>query len=139
MFTHKEGFTLIELLIVISIIGILAGVILAVINPVKQRQKANEAVGVANLTKACLAVKSCIAASTQAIQSCPGGWNTEYQNVSGITGCTSALTSSCLPNNVVSTSSQIRQTDYLRLEVGTCTMYCSLNTGAITRINCATN
>ena len=37
------GFTLIELLIVIAILGILSGILIAVINPARQRQRAQDA------------------------------------------------------------------------------------------------
>lgn len=40
---NKKGFTLIELLIVIAVIGVLAAVILIVINPLAQLQKARDA------------------------------------------------------------------------------------------------
>jgi len=40
----KEAFTLVELLIVVSIIGILAGVAIAVINPNKVRGRARDGV-----------------------------------------------------------------------------------------------
>lgn len=58
---HRDGagFTLIELLIVIAIIGILAAITLAVINPVKQRRKAKEAVAEANLARICQALIAC--------------------------------------------------------------------------------
>ena len=47
----KKGFTIIELLIVISIIGILAGVIMTVINPETQRDRARDAVKMETLRK----------------------------------------------------------------------------------------
>ncbi len=43
-FSLKSGFTLIELLIVIAIIGILAGVVLTVLNPAHFRAKARDSV-----------------------------------------------------------------------------------------------
>ncbi|MCG2689213.1 type II secretion system GspH family protein [Candidatus Parcubacteria bacterium] len=55
-----KGFTLIELLIVITIIGILAGLVIAVIDPIGQRIKATQAVAKAKVAKACLAQKACI-------------------------------------------------------------------------------
>jgi len=61
---NKKGFTLIELLIVIAIIGILAGVLIAVINPAQQRTKANQAVMRSSVSKACLAGVACVNAST---------------------------------------------------------------------------
>ena len=54
-FNSRSGFTLIELLIVIVIIGILAGVVLSVINPAKQQRKAKEASLRSTVEKACLA------------------------------------------------------------------------------------
>jgi prepilin-type N-terminal cleavage/methylation domain-containing protein len=67
----RKGFTLIELLIVIVIIGILAGVVLTVINPAQQRDKANIAVARANLDKVCLAMLACGSTSSSAA-SCVG-------------------------------------------------------------------
>lgn len=61
---RQKGFTLIELLIVIVIIGILAGVILAVINPAEQRKKASEGVLRANTDKLCTALHACGATTT---------------------------------------------------------------------------
>ncbi len=54
----SRGFTLIELLIVISIIGILAAVLIAVINPAKQQDKARDASLVASIGKIGLAINS---------------------------------------------------------------------------------
>ncbi|PIS23157.1 hypothetical protein COT49_01515 [candidate division WWE3 bacterium CG08_land_8_20_14_0_20_40_13] len=56
---NGNGFTLIELLIVIAIIGILAGLVIAVINPQRQLQRAKEGVTRANLAKICQAVLAC--------------------------------------------------------------------------------
>ncbi len=53
-----KGFTLIELLIVIVIIGILAGVLVAVINPAAQQNRARDATVQAGLNKMALAVGS---------------------------------------------------------------------------------
>lgn len=65
----RKGFTLIELLIVIVIIGILAGVVLVVLNPAKQQRKSAESVLSANTNKICLALNSC-AATTAAVANC---------------------------------------------------------------------
>ena len=144
---NTKGFTLVELLLVIAIIGILAGVVLAVINPVQQRQKAREGVNGAALSKACLAVKSCIAASSQTTQSCPAGWNAEYTSPSGalITGCgatLNALNATC-PSIIDPNTTAITSAQFLRLAMAngakTCQMSCSLSTGAITKLDCATN
>lgn len=54
----KRGFTLIELLIVIGIIGILAGVIIAVINPAKQRSRAKDSVLEATVEKLSIIMES---------------------------------------------------------------------------------
>lgn len=61
---NQKGFTLIELLIVIVIIGILAGVVIAVINPAQQQRKASEAVLRANTDKLCTAMIACLSATT---------------------------------------------------------------------------
>ena len=55
----KKGFTLIELLIVVAIIGILAAIMIGVINPKMQRRKAREGVAKANLAKICQALVAC--------------------------------------------------------------------------------
>ena len=54
----SSGFTLIELLIVIAIIGILAAVLIAVINPVAQQNKARDAGTAATMNKIILAINS---------------------------------------------------------------------------------
>lgn len=70
---ERNGFTLIELLIVIAIIGILAGVLIAVIDPAQQRLKANQAVMRSLVSKACLVATSCISSSSTAYCVVPGG------------------------------------------------------------------
>ena len=67
MRSSEQGFTLIELLIVIVIIGILAGVILAVINPAQQQLRANQSVLRSNTEKMCLALQACGSATTSAL------------------------------------------------------------------------
>ena len=66
----KAAFTLIELLIVIVIIGILAGVVLAVINPAQQITRAKQSVIRGAIVKACLAHKSCMAANNDVDAQC---------------------------------------------------------------------
>ena len=61
-YTKKSNaFTLIELLIVIVIIGILAGVVLAVINPAQQIRRANQSSARSAVAKMCMAFQSCMA------------------------------------------------------------------------------
>ena len=62
-FSSNLGFTLIELLIVIVIIGILAGVLLAVIDPAAQQNRARDANVRADLNKLGLAIGSFISAN----------------------------------------------------------------------------
>lgn len=59
---RTAGFTLIELLIVIVIIGILAGVLISVINPAAQQNKAKDANVKAAMSKVSLATESFISA-----------------------------------------------------------------------------
>jgi prepilin-type N-terminal cleavage/methylation domain-containing protein len=56
LLTSEKGFTLIELLIVIVIIGILAGVLIAVIDPAAQQSRARDATVQATINKMALAV-----------------------------------------------------------------------------------
>ena len=63
----QKGFTLIELLIVIVILGILAGVVLAVINPAAQQTRANQSVLRASTEKICIAVQACAASTLDAL------------------------------------------------------------------------
>jgi len=60
--TNSQGFTLIELLIVIVIIGILAGVLIAVIDPAAQQNRARDATIRATLNKVALATSGYISA-----------------------------------------------------------------------------
>ena len=59
---NQKGFTLIELLIVIVIIGILAGVLIAVINPAQQQSRARDAGVQATINKVALAVEGFVSA-----------------------------------------------------------------------------
>ena len=62
---NSRGFTLIELLIVIAIIGILAAVLIAIINPAAQQNKAKDAGTVATMNKMMLAINSFNSAYTR--------------------------------------------------------------------------
>ena len=62
MLKNQKGFTLIELLIVIVIIGILAGVLIAVIDPVKQQNRAKDAGVQATMNKVALATEGFVSA-----------------------------------------------------------------------------
>jgi len=54
----QAGITLIELLLVITLIGILSGVLVSIINPQRQRDIAADGVTRANLTKTCAAIEA---------------------------------------------------------------------------------
>ena len=60
--TNQKGFTLIELLIVIVIIGILAGVLISVIDPTSQQNRARDAGIKASINKVVLATEGYISA-----------------------------------------------------------------------------
>lgn len=60
--TLQQGFTLIELLIVIVIIGILAGVLISVINPSQQSNRAKDAGVQASLNKVALGTEGFVSA-----------------------------------------------------------------------------
>jgi len=53
---NNLGFTLIELLIVISVIGVLAGVLMTVVNQQRQREHAEDAVSRQNLSQVAQAI-----------------------------------------------------------------------------------
>jgi len=59
---NQKGFTLIELLIVIVIIGILAGVLIAIIDPAAQQSRARDAGVQASINKASLSAEAFVSA-----------------------------------------------------------------------------
>src|SRR3989339_2267431 len=65
----KKGFTLIELLIVIVLIGILAGIVLTVLDPAQLQRRARETVLRTNVEKVLLALNSC-ASTTEDATNC---------------------------------------------------------------------
>jgi prepilin-type N-terminal cleavage/methylation domain-containing protein len=58
----ERGFTLIELLVVIAIIGILMGIVVAVINPATILIRSRQSVAKANVARVCEAARACYAA-----------------------------------------------------------------------------
>lgn len=54
----KSGFTLIELLIVVALLGILSTVILVILNPAKQRQRAQDGALLSSMGKAAAALEA---------------------------------------------------------------------------------
>jgi len=81
----NKGFTLIELLIVIVIIGILAGVLIAIIDPAAQQNRAKDATVQATMNK--------IALATQGYNSAYGNYPDGPSFLGGIDGVTA--TSGC--------------------------------------------
>ena len=59
-----KGFTLVELLIVIVILGILVGLVMVMINPLRQKRRAREGVLIASMYKTCLALAACGSTTT---------------------------------------------------------------------------
>lgn len=82
-----HGFTLIELLVVIAVIGVLAGAIIAVINPAEQLARGRDVsrtAAVSQLGKAMLAYQLSAAGGTfPAIPSSGSSWQTTYLVGSG--------------------------------------------------------
>jgi prepilin-type N-terminal cleavage/methylation domain-containing protein len=92
-FNRKNGFTLIELMIVIVIIGILSGVLIALLNPVATQNKAKDGVTKATMNKLALGAQAYVSANGRV----PSGteFSAEFTNqVVGVT-CTSG-SGSCL-------------------------------------------
>lgn len=63
---NNKAFTLVELLIVIVIIGILSGIVITIINPITQQNRAQDAVTISSINKMVLATESYMSAYAQA-------------------------------------------------------------------------
>jgi prepilin-type N-terminal cleavage/methylation domain-containing protein len=117
MLKKQSGFTLIELLIVIVIIGLLAGVLISVINPVQQQNKARQTTVRSNVEKICLAMSACaVSHSTNVVSSC------DSLSEIGVNDPTGVPTSSTYGITVSSTTLQATGT------LGTCTFQCDYDT-----------
>lgn len=78
--SKQSGFTLVELLIVIVIIGILAGVVIGVLNPIQQQNRAKDGATRSQLDKLALSGKSLFVSSPRATNRTP----TEAEFYAGI-------------------------------------------------------
>lgn len=106
---NNKAFTLVELLIVIVIIAILAGVVITVINPIAQQNRAKDAVIVSSINKIVLATQAYISAYGvtpkasdffNGLTSASTGPSTCNSN----TDCLFTLTSAALPSTCSSTT-----------------------------------
>jgi prepilin-type N-terminal cleavage/methylation domain-containing protein len=86
----QSGFTLVELLIVIVIIGILAGVVIGVLNPVQQQNRAKDGTTRAQLDKSALSAKSLFVSSPRnSLRSpTPAEFAAGLGNIKATTTCT---------------------------------------------------
>jgi len=130
----RKGFTLIELLIVIVIIGILAGVVLVVLNPAKQQRKSAESVLSANTNKLCLALNSC-AATTATAGNCGNATFATTLALIGAadpTGIPAASTfASAISGNVVTITGTLSATAGVpKTDSTACNYSCSFDFGA---------
>ncbi len=81
----KKGFTLIELLIVVSVIGVLSAVLISVINPTRQRNRAAEVVNAEAIRK--------VGSAVEAFTSVNGRYPTDLECNSGAPTCGGYLSS----------------------------------------------
>lgn len=82
----SQGFTLVELLIVIVIIGILAGVVIGVLNPIQQQNRARDASTRSQLDKLALSTKSLMVSSPRTTNRVP----THQEFAAGVGNITSS-------------------------------------------------
>jgi len=128
-----SGFTLIELLIVIVIIGILAGVLITVINPARQQTRARETVLRSTVEKGCLALHACGSTSADA-NTCDTKDEIGVLGVDGTpTGATYYLTDSATPGDADSSANTAVGANVIyRGLLGTCRFQCNYDFGATT-------
>ena len=107
----NSGFTLIELLVVIAIIGILSGILITTIDPVKQQNRSRNASIRAAISKAGHAVNVTKAATG----SLPSGaqLGQELENISFQTPCTSTSLLDCKFSVSGTSLPKICGTDYV--------------------------
>jgi prepilin-type N-terminal cleavage/methylation domain-containing protein len=96
--SSQSGFTLVELLIVIVIIGILAGVVIGVLNPIQQQNRARDGASRAQIDKMALSAKSLYVSSPRTTQRAPT--LSEY-----IGGLSSTTNSTCASTSTSATES----------------------------------
>ncbi|HSX39433.1 MAG TPA: prepilin-type N-terminal cleavage/methylation domain-containing protein [Candidatus Saccharimonadales bacterium] len=125
--SSESGFTLIELLIVIVIIGILAGVVLTVIDPAGQQKKARETVLRATVEKACLALAACGQTSTDATN-CDTKAEIGVLNVNQTpTGANYFVNGAVTPGDVDAVAASATADVIYRGVLGTCRFECDYN------------
>ncbi len=128
-----SGFTLIELLIVIVIIGILAGVVITVIDPAAQQLKARETVLRSNVEKGCLALQAC-GGTTGDANNCDTKTEIGVRAIDGTpTGSNYYLTDAAVPGDADSAANAAAgATVTYRGLLGTCRFQCNYNFGTST-------
>ena len=92
---NSAGFTLIELLIVIVIIGILAGVVIAAINPIQLQNRAKDGTLRSSLNKLALGTKALTASSSVGDTPDPVEFISAVGNVAAGHTCTTVSATSC--------------------------------------------
>jgi prepilin-type N-terminal cleavage/methylation domain-containing protein len=107
----NSGFTLVELLVVIAIIGILSGILITTIDPVRQQNRSRNASIRAAISKAGHAVN----VSKAATGSLPSGTQLgqELENISFQTPCTSTSSLNCKFSVSGTSLPKICGTDYV--------------------------